>query len=78
MSHVVEVQEAAVDDARRSVANVEDQEVAAADTHAALVLLLTFKGLLLRMLTQLLLFKKLLPRVTHAVVLLPLECSRDA
>jgi hypothetical protein len=52
MLHVAEVQEAAVDDARRSVANVEDHEAVAADTHAALMLLLKFRGLLLRMLTQ--------------------------
>ncbi len=70
-------------DARRSVANVEDQEAAAADTHAALVLLLKFRGEWFQTAVAdahaaLLLFKKLLPRVTHAVVLLPLECSRDA
>ena len=52
MLHVAEVQEAAVDDARKSVANVEDQEAAAAGTHAALMPLLKCRELSLRMLTQ--------------------------
>jgi hypothetical protein len=39
MLHVAEVQEAAVDDARKSAANVQSHEAAAADTHAALMLL---------------------------------------